>query len=363
MLALVFSVIAAFTVINQTYDYYPTLARLLGKNAANFTDLPELQGHPDRGPADRQAARPRRDHRGDHPGDDLQVPHRPGLRLPAARLVQEPRAAAAGHRADRRRARASRPTGPGPATPTPPRPPSPNSTTGRPRSWSSPTTTANDQDTECSNSVFGNAETYLVKDVPAFMQANFNAAIGKHSLAVAGLSAGGTCATMLALRNPKIFSTFASYSGYASPTYHQRRRAADHRPALRGFEGQLRGPQPGRTCSPGHEVPRAGRLVHRRARATPSPWPPPSSWPTWPEGPGCRSARPRRPGDHSFLFWAAAFRISLPVAVVAARADPAARRTWPRPLHTCPSPESDRPRVVDAHGSGTYAARAPLAQR
>jgi S-formylglutathione hydrolase FrmB len=74
-------------------------------------------------------------------------------------------------------------------------------------------------DTECSNSVFGNAETYLITDVPNFMQANFNAAIGKHSIAVAGLSAGGTCASILALRNPKEFSIFASYSGYSSPTY------------------------------------------------------------------------------------------------------------------------------------------------
>ena len=67
--------------------------------------------------------------------------------------------------------------------------------------------------------VLGNAETYLVKDVPNFMQANFNAAIGKHSLAVAGLSDGGTCASMLALRNPQVFQTFGDYSGYASPTY------------------------------------------------------------------------------------------------------------------------------------------------
>ena len=43
ILALVFCVVAAFTVVNQTYDYYPTLARLLGKDAANFTNLPALQ--------------------------------------------------------------------------------------------------------------------------------------------------------------------------------------------------------------------------------------------------------------------------------------------------------------------------------
>jgi len=30
VIALVFSVVAAFTVVNQSFDYYPTLARLLG---------------------------------------------------------------------------------------------------------------------------------------------------------------------------------------------------------------------------------------------------------------------------------------------------------------------------------------------
>ena len=39
----IFCVIAAFTAVNQTCDYYPTLARLLGKDAANVTDLPALQ--------------------------------------------------------------------------------------------------------------------------------------------------------------------------------------------------------------------------------------------------------------------------------------------------------------------------------
>ena len=40
VIALVFCLVAAFTVVNQNYDYYPTLQRLLGKDAANFTDLP-----------------------------------------------------------------------------------------------------------------------------------------------------------------------------------------------------------------------------------------------------------------------------------------------------------------------------------
>jgi S-formylglutathione hydrolase FrmB len=73
-------------------------------------------------------------------------------------------------------------------------------------------------DTECVNGPLGNAETYLTVDVPAFVRTTFDASTAHGSLAVAGLSAGGMCATMLALRNPGIYSTFADYAGLTSPT-------------------------------------------------------------------------------------------------------------------------------------------------
>jgi S-formylglutathione hydrolase FrmB len=77
-------------------------------------------------------------------------------------------------------------------------------------------------DTECVNSSsFGQAETYLVQDVPAFARATYDANEGAGSLAVAGLSAGGFCSVNLALRNPKVFPVFASYSGLASPVYQE----------------------------------------------------------------------------------------------------------------------------------------------
>jgi S-formylglutathione hydrolase FrmB len=77
-----------------------------------------------------------------------------------------------------------------------------------------------DGDSECVNSSkYGNVETYLTVDVPAYIRATFQAASGPNSLAVAGLSAGGTCSTVLALRNPTVFTTFASFSGFATPTY------------------------------------------------------------------------------------------------------------------------------------------------
>ena len=219
VIALVFSVVAAFTVVNENYDYYPTLERLLGKDAANFTNLPELK-----------VIRTQVRQTGKLPshGDTIQVTipatiskfdtgpgyvylppvwfKNPEPQLPVIELIagvpgQPSDWTRAGYADTTATAFAARHHGLAPILVIP-------DNNGNKTS-----------DSECSNSVFGKAETYLVKDVPNFMQANFNAAIGKHSLAVAGLSAGGTCATMLALRNPKVFQTFAEYSGYASPTY------------------------------------------------------------------------------------------------------------------------------------------------
>jgi S-formylglutathione hydrolase FrmB len=73
-------------------------------------------------------------------------------------------------------------------------------------------------DTECVNSRLGNAETYLSTDVPAFMHSTFDTETAPGSMAIAGLSAGGMCATMLALRHPGIYGTFADYAGLTSPT-------------------------------------------------------------------------------------------------------------------------------------------------
>ena len=80
-------------------------------------------------------------------------------------------------------------------------------------------------DSECVNSRFGNAETYLVDDVPAFVRSRFHASSAPGSLAVGGLSAGGTSSLMLALRHPSVYPTFASYSGFASPQYEETTRA------------------------------------------------------------------------------------------------------------------------------------------
>jgi S-formylglutathione hydrolase FrmB len=72
-------------------------------------------------------------------------------------------------------------------------------------------------DTECVDSPLGNVETYLTVDVPATVQRLFGTAPPGKQWAVAGLSEGGVCSIMLALRHPALFPTFGDYSGLLGP--------------------------------------------------------------------------------------------------------------------------------------------------
>jgi S-formylglutathione hydrolase FrmB len=72
-------------------------------------------------------------------------------------------------------------------------------------------------DTECVDSPAGNAETYLARDLPDFVHSRFFSRPPGRSWAVAGLSEGGMCALLLALRHPDVFGTFGDYSGLAGP--------------------------------------------------------------------------------------------------------------------------------------------------
>jgi S-formylglutathione hydrolase FrmB len=72
-------------------------------------------------------------------------------------------------------------------------------------------------DTECVDSPVGRAETYLTVDVPSAVQREFGTAPPGKQWAVAGLSEGGSCALMLALRHPDLFSVFGNYGGLAGP--------------------------------------------------------------------------------------------------------------------------------------------------
>ena len=72
-------------------------------------------------------------------------------------------------------------------------------------------------DTECVDSPLGAVETYLTVDVPAAVGRELGTAAPGPTWAVAGLSEGGSCAIMLALRHPGLFGSFGDFSGLAGP--------------------------------------------------------------------------------------------------------------------------------------------------
>ncbi|GAA4832175.1 hypothetical protein GCM10023201_20230 [Actinomycetospora corticicola] len=72
-------------------------------------------------------------------------------------------------------------------------------------------------DTECVDGPAGNAETYLTRDVPDYVLSTFRARPTGSAWAIAGLSEGGSCAVMLALRHPNDFHTFGDYAGLEGP--------------------------------------------------------------------------------------------------------------------------------------------------
>jgi S-formylglutathione hydrolase FrmB len=72
-------------------------------------------------------------------------------------------------------------------------------------------------DTECVDSSRGNAETYLTVDVPNYLKANFDVSASPSNWAIGGLSDGGMCGAMLALRHPNTFHYFLDLGGTSGP--------------------------------------------------------------------------------------------------------------------------------------------------
>jgi enterochelin esterase-like enzyme len=68
-------------------------------------------------------------------------------------------------------------------------------------------------DTEC----VGPAERYFTEDVPNFVVDRYGLPRDAEQWAVGGLSEGGTCGLMLALRHPDTFGTFVDFSGLLGP--------------------------------------------------------------------------------------------------------------------------------------------------
>jgi S-formylglutathione hydrolase FrmB len=74
-------------------------------------------------------------------------------------------------------------------------------------------------DSECVRSPRGgDVERYLTVDVPRWAVAHLPASPDRRDWAIGGLSEGGTCSIMLALRDYPAFRAFADLSGLARPT-------------------------------------------------------------------------------------------------------------------------------------------------
>jgi S-formylglutathione hydrolase FrmB len=165
-------------------------------------------------------------------------------------------------------------------------------------------------DTECVNSKFGNAETYLVEDVPAFARSQYNASDSVGSLAIAGLSAGGTCSVMLALRHPQIYPTFASYSGFASPQFEETTQAETIDILFGGSEDAFAAHDPAELLRGGHFDGMAGWFEVGNQDVVPAEAA--RSLQAAASGAGISTCILVRPGGHDYGLWSQALVDSFP---------------------------------------------------
>jgi enterochelin esterase-like enzyme len=74
------------------------------------------------------------------------------------------------------------------------------------------------RDTECEDIPNGpQVQTYLTRDVVAYIDANYRTIADRSGRAIGGLSTGGYCAVNLVLRHQDVFSGMVSHSGYDRP--------------------------------------------------------------------------------------------------------------------------------------------------
>lgn len=70
----------------------------------------------------------------------------------------------------------------------------------------------------CVDSPLGNSQTYLTKDVPAWISAHLGVSPDHHDWSILGFSQGGTCAIQLGAAFPTVFGSLADLSGEPAPT-------------------------------------------------------------------------------------------------------------------------------------------------
>jgi len=76
----------------------------------------------------------------------------------------------------------------------------------------------------CLDSTLGQAETYLARDVPAWIRRTFAVDPDPAGWAIGGFSFGGTCGLQLVLRAPDVYRLFLNIAGQEEPTLGDRSR-------------------------------------------------------------------------------------------------------------------------------------------
>ncbi len=79
----------------------------------------------------------------------------------------------------------------------------------------------------CLDSRLGNAQTYLTRDVPDWVQAHLQVTPVGKGWAFGGYSYGGTCSLQMALNAPRVYPNFIDVAGQDEPTLGTRRETVD----------------------------------------------------------------------------------------------------------------------------------------
>jgi len=86
----------------------------------------------------------------------------------------------------------------------------------------------------CLDSKLGPSETYLAREVPAWIKRRLTVDERRQAWTIAGLSQGGTCALQLAVRAPDVYGNFVDLTGQREPSLGS--RAATVKAAFGGDE-------------------------------------------------------------------------------------------------------------------------------
>lgn len=82
-------------------------------------------------------------------------------------------------------------------------------------------------DSQCIRTAGGtDTESYLTSDVSSWVRRHYGSIVGSAKWWIAGMSEGGVCSLMLALRHPQLYSALGDLSGLAAPLVNHLTRAA-----------------------------------------------------------------------------------------------------------------------------------------